>query len=80
MTLELHNVTLAGMPQKLSVMVSEGQMVSVNGQPGTGKTALVRAIMGFLPVSSGHICIENCSRPTRHLISGRIVLPTSLSC
>lgn len=55
MMLELHNVTIGELIKDLSVTIEEGQIV---GMRGKGKSTLLRAIMGLIPVSSGHICID----------------------
>ena len=39
----------------VSITLSEGEIVSVVGRNGVGKTTLVRAIMGLLPVRSGRV-------------------------
>ncbi len=41
----------------LSLAVGEGQMVCVTGGSGCGKTTLLRAVLGFVPLSEGHISI-----------------------
>jgi len=55
MMLELHNVTIGELIKDLSATIEEGQIV---GMRGKGKSTLLRAIMGLIPVSSGHICID----------------------
>lgn len=60
--LELRNVslTLGGKQlfSDLSLSVENGQVVCVTGDSGTGKTTLLRAILGFLPVDDGAISID----------------------
>ena len=58
MMLELHNVTIGQQIRGLSATVSEGKMLSIMGSRGKGKTTLLRALMGFLPVDEGHISID----------------------
>ena len=58
MMLELHNVTLGDHIQRLSLTVSDGQMMCITGQHGSGKTTLLRAVLGFLPLKEGHISID----------------------
>ncbi len=41
--------------QGVSISLSEGEIISVVGRNGVGKTTLVRTIMGLLPVRSGRI-------------------------
>ena len=58
MMLELHNVTIGQQIRSLSATVESGQLVGVSGPQGSGKTALLRAVLGFIPVDSGHISID----------------------
>ena len=58
MMLELHNVTIGQQIRGLSATVSEGKMLSIMGSQGKGKTTLLRALMGFLPIDEGHISID----------------------
>ena len=58
MMLELHNVTIGQQIRGLSATVSEGNVLSIMGSQGKGKTALLRALMGFLPIDEGHISID----------------------
>lgn len=53
--LELHHVTIGEIVKDLSVTIEGGQIV---GMRGKGKTTLLRAVVGLLPVSSGHICVD----------------------
>ena len=39
----------------VSITLTEGEIVSVVGRNGVGKTTLVRAIMGLLPIRSGRV-------------------------
>lgn len=55
MMLELNNVTIGELIRNLSVTVGDGQTV---GLQGTGKTTLLRAIVGLIPISEGHISID----------------------
>jgi len=56
--LELHNVTIGQQIRGLSATVSEGNVLSIMGSQGKGKTTLLRALMGFLPIDEGHISID----------------------
>ncbi len=58
MMLELHNVTIGSRIKNLSLTLADGQLVTLKGDNGVGKTTLLRAIMGFIPVDGGHICID----------------------
>ena len=56
--LELHQVTIGQQITKLSITVNDGKMVCITGAQGTGKTNLLRAILGFIPVDEGFISID----------------------
>lgn len=58
MMLELHNVTVGQQIRGLSATVDAGKVLSITGQQGRGKTTLLRALMGFLPIDGGHISID----------------------
>jgi len=55
MMLELHNVTIGELVKGLSVTIDDGQIVGIQGR---GKTTLLRAVVGLLPINGGHICID----------------------
>ena len=55
MMLELHNVTIGELVKGLSVTIDDGQIVGIQGR---GKTTLLKAIVGLLPIDGGHICID----------------------
>lgn len=60
--LEVKNLSLAlGGKQlfdKLSFSVADGEMLCITGISGCGKTSLLNAVMGFLPVDGGFISID----------------------
>ncbi len=56
--LELHHVKIGGLLSDCSLTVADGEMVGVYGATGAGKTTLLRAVLGLLPVDSGHISID----------------------
>ena len=58
MMLELHNVTIGQQIRGLSATVSEGNVLSIMGSQGKGKTTLLRVLLGFLPVDEGHVSID----------------------
>lgn len=55
MMLELHNVTIGELVKGLSVTIDDGQIVGIQGR---GKTTLLKAVVGLIPVDGGHICID----------------------
>jgi len=58
MVLELHNVAIGQRVKALSLTVESGELVTIPGPKGSGKTTLLRAVMGFIPVTEGHISID----------------------
>lgn len=60
--LEVKNATVKMEQQTLfsglSFSVDDGQMVCLTGGSGCGKTTLLRAMLGFVPLEEGHICID----------------------
>lgn len=58
MMLELHNVTIGEQIRSLSLAGKDGQLLSVEGAHGVGKTTLLRAILGLIPIDGGHISID----------------------
>ena len=58
MMLELHNVTIGQQIRGLSATVSEGNVLSIMGSQGKGKTTLLRALLGFVPIDGGHISVD----------------------
>jgi len=58
MMLELHNITIGQLVRGLSATVGEGNVLSIKGAQGKGKTTLLRALLGFVAVDEGHISID----------------------
>lgn len=56
--LELHNVTIEPLIHSLSLTVGDGRLVCLTGTHGAGKTTVLRAILGLIPIESGHISID----------------------
>lgn len=56
--LELHNIAIDPLFHDLSLTVDDAQAGCLTAFPHAGKTTLLRAILGMLPVSAGHICID----------------------
>lgn len=42
----------------LSFMARDGQLTCITGAEGSGKTTLIRTLMGFLPVGSGFVSVD----------------------
>lgn len=56
--LELHHVTIEPLIHSLSLEVGDGQLVCLTGPESSGKTTLLRAILGLIPIDGGHISID----------------------
>ena len=56
--LELHNVTIEPVIRSLSLTVGDGQLVCLTGSQGCGKTTVLRAVLGLIPINQGHISID----------------------
>lgn len=56
--LELHNVTIEPVIRSLSLTVGDGQLVCLTGSQGCGKTTVLRAVLGLIPIHQGHISID----------------------
>ena len=56
--LELHDVIIKPLSHTLSLTVDDGRMTCLSGPKGTGKTTVLRAVMGLLPIDGGYISID----------------------
>ena len=56
--LELHHVKIDGLLADCSLTVGDGEMVGIYGEAGTGKTTLLRAVLGMVSIDGGHISID----------------------
>ena len=67
--LELHNLNInydnRPVIRDLSLDINDGEIVSLLGPSGVGKTTILKAIAGLLPPASGRIIIDG--RPVDHL-------------
>ena len=51
----------------LDLHVGRGQMVGVTGESGCGKTSLLRAVLGFVPLTAGTIEVCGFTLDARHI-------------
>lgn len=49
---------------ELYVQVDSGEMVCISGESGGGKTSLLKAVMGFVPLQEGKISLNNIELST----------------
>ncbi len=56
--LELHHVSIGQPIKELSLTVNDGQMLTITGAEGCGKTTLLRALVGLIGIDQGHISID----------------------
>jgi branched-chain amino acid transport system ATP-binding protein len=61
----------------VSLRLDEGEIVTLIGANGAGKSTMLRAIMGLVPAASGSIRYrggEICGRPTHEIVRDRMTL------
>jgi ribose transport system ATP-binding protein len=79
-TLEVKNLSAAA-ARDVSFTLSRGEILGVAGLVGSGRTSLLRAIFGDLPVTSGEIWLEGERRTFRHpaeaIAAGVAMVPES---
>ena len=46
------------LPMRLSFIARDGEVTCVMGPEGSGKTTLIRTLMGFLPVNEGFVSVD----------------------
>ena len=68
--------------ENLSLMAQDGQLTCITGAEGTGKTAVIRVMLGFQPLDEGLVSVDGelltpLSAPTfRKLMRREILCPT----
>ncbi|MFD5270318.1 anchored repeat-type ABC transporter ATP-binding subunit [Streptomyces sp. NPDC058335] len=64
-------VALGGRPavQKVQLSLHQGELLGLLGPNGAGKTTLLRAVLGLIPLTGGHVLIDEVPPArARHLI------------
>ena len=60
--LEVKNVTIAVgervVAEDLSFIANDGELTCITGDAASGKTTLIRTLMGFLPVKAGFVSVD----------------------
>ena len=60
--LEVKNVTIAVgervVAEDLSLIANDGELTCITGDAASGKTTLIRTLMGFLPVKAGFVSVD----------------------
>ncbi len=60
--LEVKNVTIAVgervLTENLSFIANDGELTCITGDAASGKTTLIRTLMGFLPVKEGFVSVD----------------------
>ena len=60
--LEVKNVTIAVgervLTENLSFIANDGELTCITGDAASGKTTLIRTLMGFLPVKAGFVSVD----------------------
>ena len=51
----------------LDLTVGRGQLVGITGESGCGKTSLLRAILGFIPLTAGFIEVDGLPLEAHHI-------------
>ena len=64
--LEVKNVTIAVgervVAEDLSFIANDGELTCITGDAASGKTTLIRTLMGFLPVKAGFVSVCRMER------------------
>ncbi len=74
-TLKIENLTIAyeekTILQNFSLQVGSGEIVAITGASGCGKSSLLKAILGIIPINSGHITISNLELSAQNIYAFR---------
>lgn len=68
--------------KNLTLHIQQGEMLCITGESGSGKTSLLRSIMGFVPLKEGSIHVDKIllSAPNREEIRRKITyIPQELA-
>lgn len=81
--LELRGITVSygdhTVISNFSMQLERGELVAVTGVSGSGKTSLIRAILGFVPIEHGEILINGIPVHTVEVRKHTAYLPQDLS-
>lgn len=58
--ISLKNVTLPYGVKNITAELPQGKLIGIMGANGAGKSSLLKAMAGIVPITSGEICIKNC--------------------
>ncbi len=64
----------------VSVDIPKGRIVALLGPSGTGKTTLVKAVMGMNPIASGSITVSGKPVPSFAAVSRSDIWPRLMRC
>ncbi len=61
------------------MQLKRGELVAIVGASGSGKSSLIRAILGFVPIASGEMFVNGVSMRTSEIRKHTAYLPQDLS-
>lgn len=81
--LELKGITVSydnrPVISNFSMQLKRGELVAIVGASGSGKSSLIRAILGFVPIASGEMFVNGVSMRTSEIRKHTAYLPQDLS-